>query len=307
MPERELTFPLIPSRRSSRLEVAGRTSRRRGSGSEIASSRPYRPGDSMKLVDWRASARLSTARSRDEFVVRDRLAEDAVRVLLIVDRSPSMALFPAELPWLRKPEVVLETGRMILASASAAHALVGYAEHGPQGAKVEAPRRDRGLRRQIERRLLDGASAGSGASLEHALQLVSRPSLDVPPGTFAFILSDFLPPPGSATLRRLLATGWDVIPVIIQDPIWEQSFPDVDGVTLPLADPADGRTTLVRLRRSEAQARREANELRARQLRETCLTLGLDSVTLSHADRRAIHAAFMAWAEDRRLRTRRAL
>ena len=67
-------------------------------GDEIASSRPYRRGDAIRLIDWAASARLSTARGSDEFVVRDHFAEDAVRVVVVADRSPSMALFPARCP-----------------------------------------------------------------------------------------------------------------------------------------------------------------------------------------------------------------
>ena len=43
---------------------------------------------------------------------------------------------------------------------------------------------------------------------------------------------------------------------MIQDPVWEQSFPDVGGVSVPVADARDGRVELVRL------SRREAVELR---------------------------------------------
>ena len=54
-----LTFPLLP-----RLRVAGRTfgamrSRARGYGTDLAGARPYRPGDDVRRIDWRASARLS--------------------------------------------------------------------------------------------------------------------------------------------------------------------------------------------------------------------------------------------------------
>lgn len=305
MPERELIFPLIPSRRSGRLDIAGRTSRRRGSGSEIASSRPYRRGDTVRHVDWRASARLSTARASDEFVVRDRFAEDALRVLLIVDRSPSMALFPIGLPWLHKPHVVLEAGRMILASGSAAHALLGYAEYGPGGLTFERPGRDRGLLQLIEQRLVDGTVNGGGNGLVATLELLARSSVDVPAGTFVFVLSDFLEPPIPA-LRTALATGWDVIPVIIQDPVWEQSFPDVAGIVLPLARPEGGATSLVRLRSAEARARREANERRTRELRDMFLGLGSTPVLLSRADRSGIHAAFLAWARSRTAASRTA-
>src|SRR5215470_862609 len=116
-----LAFPLIPSRRGSGLEVAGRTSRRRGSGSDIASTRAYRRGDAVKLIDWAASARLSSARGADEFVVRDHYAEDAVRVAVIIDRSPSMALYPEALPWLHKPAAVRLAGAAIVESAVAAN------------------------------------------------------------------------------------------------------------------------------------------------------------------------------------------
>jgi uncharacterized protein (DUF58 family) len=306
VPERELIFPLIPARRSGQLEIAGRTSRRRGSGNEIAGSRPYRRGDTMKLVDWRASARLSTARARDEFVVRDRLAEDAVRVMVIVDRSPSMSLFPEELPWLHKPGVVLEAGRMILASSAAAHALVGYAEHAAGGLVLEHPRRNRALSGQIALQLAGRGGGGPPDSLGRTLEALSRSTQDVPAGTFVFVLSDFLRPPNRTAWQGVVASGWDVIPVIVQDPCWEQSFPDVAGTVLPLVDPASGALSLVRLRRKEAQARRAANELRLRALGDAFFALGVDPVTLSHPDRRSIHAAFLSWAKQRSAWTRRA-
>src|SRR5262249_21376218 len=87
----DLVLPRIPSRRSRALGIAGRASRRRGSGDEIAGSRPYRRGDAIRLIDWAASARLSTARGSDEFVVRDHFAEDAIRVVVVLDRGPTMA------------------------------------------------------------------------------------------------------------------------------------------------------------------------------------------------------------------------
>ncbi|MGZ4384077.1 MAG: DUF58 domain-containing protein [Gaiellaceae bacterium] len=305
MRERELVFPLVPSRKSGGLEIAGRTSRRRGSGSEIASSRPYRRGDTMRLVDWAASARLSTAHASDEFVVRDHFAEDAVRVMVVVDRSPSMALFPDDLPWLHKAEVVQRAGLMILVSAAAAHALTGFAETSAAGVAIRSPRRDRALRAWIEGRLREGAADGPRESLDVTLETLAGSALDVPSGSFVFVLSDFLPPPSPAALRAALAAGWDLIPVIVQDPLWEQSFPRVGGVTLPLADPSSGALTLVRLRSSEAEARRVANEQRMAALHESFLSLGIDPVTLSSADWKSIHGAFLAWAEGRSAWARR--
>jgi hypothetical protein len=126
----------------------------------------------------------------------------------------------------------------------------------------------------------------------------------MPPGTFVFVISDFLPPPNRGRLTDALAAGWDVVPVVVQDPIWERSFPDVSGVTLPFADPDGDTPSLVRLSRNEVNLRRGLNEQRAARLEHTLRDLDLDPVTITSCDRRAVHAAFLAWAERRRSRLR---
>ena len=101
-----LTFPLIPVRRSTGVAFGTMRSRRRGIGSETASFREYQPGDDIRRIDWNASARLSAALGRDEFVVREHYAEQARAVYLAVDRSASMGLYPEASPWLSKPRAV---------------------------------------------------------------------------------------------------------------------------------------------------------------------------------------------------------
>lgn len=299
-PAGDLVFPLIASRRSRSLEIAGRTSRRRGSGDEIAGSRPYRRGDPIRQVDWPASARLSTAHGRDEFVVRDHFAEDAVRVVVVVDRAPSMSLYPDSLPWLHKPAAVREAVGMIVASAVTAAGLIGFADVGAEEARLDRPRRDPAARRAMEGRLRTAVADGPADSLDRAFGLLLRHgAYAVPPGTFVFVLSDFLPAPEHGTLRSALAAGWDVVPVVLQDPRWERSFPDVSGVTVPLSDPVDRTLALVRLSRGEARERRHANESRVAALERTLSSLGLDAVTLTTHDRRAIHSAFLGWADRR--------
>jgi uncharacterized protein (DUF58 family) len=300
----DLVFPLIPSRRGGALDVAGRTSKRRGGGVEVASSRPYRRGDPIRLVDWAASARLSTARGVDEFVVRDTFAEDAVRIVVVVDRSPSMALFPDWLPWLDKQTAVREAGRMIVASGGAVNGLIGYAAADARDTRLVPARRDNAQRHEIEQRLETGRADGPPDSLDRSLTLLSRKAGIAPPGTFVFLLSDFLPPPSPARLRDARAAGWDIVPVVFQDPVWERSFPDVSGVTLPLSDPVDGAVVLVRLSRAEARARRGLNEERAARLDQALHDLDLDPVTITSSDRRSVYSSFVAWAEGRRARLR---
>ncbi len=119
-------FPLVPKFRVSGLPFGGVTSLRRGHGSDVAGSRAYVRGDPLSTIDWRASARLSTARGRDEFVVRERYAEEAARVVVLCDYSPSMALYAPPYPWLSKPAVVRSATELIVQSALAGHAAVAY-------------------------------------------------------------------------------------------------------------------------------------------------------------------------------------
>ncbi len=299
----DLVFPLIPLRRGAGLEVAGRATRRRGSGSDIASTRAYRRGDAIKLVDWAASARLSTARGSDEFVVRDHYAEDAVRVVIVLDRGPSMALCSEGLPWLRKPDAVKVVGSAIVASAAATSALLGFAEVGDE-VWIEHPRRDPTLRLAIERRVADGEPDGEVESLDLAIVELARHPTRFPAGTFVFLVSDFFPPPSPDSMRRALSCGWDLVPVLVQDPLWERSFPEIAGIALPLADPASGAVSLVRLSRRAAQARRDENERRSTRLEESLDELGLDWVSVTTSDPREIRAAFLRWADGRVSRLR---
>jgi uncharacterized protein (DUF58 family) len=56
MPVTEVVFPLTPRRRLIGLSFGGMRSARRGTGSDVAGSRPYRPGDDIDNIDWAASA-----------------------------------------------------------------------------------------------------------------------------------------------------------------------------------------------------------------------------------------------------------
>jgi uncharacterized protein (DUF58 family) len=292
----EPSFPLLSRRRGTGLIGGTRRSVHRGGGFEIASARPYRRGDSVRAIDWKASARVSSARLSDEFIVREHFAEDHPRVVLVVDRRPSMSLYPAELPWLNKPAAVAVSGRMIVESALAAQGLPGYLDLADRRAPRWVPPNRQANAEVIrdEELARPGYTAGED-NLVTALRHLERSRSDVPPGSFVFVLSDFLVPPPRALWHVAGSLGWDVVPVLVQDPTWEQSFPDVSGFMLPLARP-------VRLRRREVRERRAANEQRLAQLLETFAQFEIDPVLLSSADPLDVLDAFMRWHERRRNR-----
>ena len=95
---------------------------------------------------------------------------------------------------------------------------------------------------------------------------------------------------------------WDIVPVVIQDPTWEQSFPDVEGSSCRCAIPAaaacrphdcGGRRSL----------RAEITTARAREsLLETFRFVDIDPVVVTSSDPADILAEFLLWADLRRTR-----
>jgi len=297
-----LTFPLVPRRRVIGLSYGTMKSLRRGSGTDVAGSRPYRPGDDMDSIDWAASARLSTARGSDEFVVRERFAEEAPKVVIVCDRRPEMACYGPPLPWLDKPKAMRTVVELVLASAGAAGGFVGYLDYADGEPHWRQPKGDRKLIELRDPRLWSTEYDGPPDWLERSIDHLASHTRAVTPGTFVFLLSDFIPTPSTDVWLSAIEHRWDVVPIVIQDPTWEQSFPDVDGIVVPMRDPRAGSVSSVRMRRKEVVARREENVRRTTGLLDTFRELDIDPVAVTSADRGAILAEFLLWTELRRTR-----
>jgi hypothetical protein len=225
-------------------------SSRRGGRSDPVSSRPYHPGDDLRLLDRHASARLSAARGMPELVVRQHFAQESARAVVLVDRAPTMRLYPS--PWLSKPAAVAVATALIEASAWRAR---------------------------------------SPFELRDSLE-------GLPAGTFVFVVSDFLEPRPASFWDEALARRLDPVPVIVQDPVWERTFPEASGVVLPVVD--GRRVRPVRLTRREAAVRRRLNEERFEALLEDFAGLGLESVVLGSSADADVLESFLAWADTRR-------
>lgn len=297
------TFPLVPRRRHVGIAFGAHRSPRRGPGSDVAGARPYRPGDRIGSIDWHASARLSSTRDRDEFVVREFFAEEAPRAVVIRDRRPSMALYAPPFPWLSKPAAATEAARAIVDSAFAERGYAGQLEWRREPVWL-TPRGER-ERWRLDELADDAEHDAPDGSVARALAHLERFRGDVPTGSFVFVISDFLAEVPTGAWLRALGRGWDLVPVVVQDPTWEQSFPAVGSVQIPIADPAGGRIAIVRVGAREALERRRANEDRLARLLDGFRVLGLDPVLVGTSDPDGVRAAFALWAESRSAARRR--
>jgi uncharacterized protein (DUF58 family) len=291
----EVTFPLAPRRKFAGLPFGGMTSVRRGAGSDVAGSRPYIPGDDARAIDWASSARLSSAHGTDEFIVREYLAEEAPRVVMLSDRRPAMSLFPRPLPWLDKPEAMRQAGGLIVEATLAARGFFGYLDLGGPDAEWVPPR----THHELPGAALAGSFDAQEDNLEQAFTFLAESQPTLPAGTFLFVLSDFLMPFAMDAWIAALERRWDIVPVVIQDPVWERSFPDVGGVAVPFHDYTKGKFVSVRLSDGEASTIREENEARAAELLALFRTLDLGPVLVTTSDRADIFNAFLEWADER--------
>jgi uncharacterized protein (DUF58 family) len=286
-------FELVPRLRFAGSPLGRRRSARRGRGDEMAGARPYRPGDLVAHIHWPASARLSAARGTDEFVVRQFYADEAPRVALALDRRRGMATRDPTLPWLDKQSAVEAVVDLVALSAFAEGADLAIADG--TGA---APRWSHAAGRVRKPR---GDFDAPEQSLRLSLEALLRRSPELPAGSFVFAVSDFLVPIPAETWLRLRAFGWDVVPVVVQDPMWEQSFPAVGGVVLPFVDADTGGSRDIWLSAADARRRGEENRRRL----ETIVTrfghLGYDPVVVGTSDPFAISALFGRWADHRRV------
>jgi uncharacterized protein (DUF58 family) len=294
-----VSFPLIPRGRLIGLSFGTMRSLRRGTGSDVAGARPYRPGDDVRTIDWAASARLSSARDSDEFVIRERYADEAPRVLIVCDRRPEMSFFSPPLPWVDKAEAMRQAALLIMESAAFVGGFVGYLDHADGDPYWIPPRGARRLWELMEERLPSQQFSAPSDTLQRALGHLAEHRRAVAAGAFVFCLSDFIPSPPEEMWVAAQENRWDVVPVVIQDPTWEQSFPDVAGIEVTLRDPRTGRAAPVRLRRREAAGRRRANEERLAALLQGFAAVDIDPVLISSSDRAEILGSFLEWADAR--------
>jgi uncharacterized protein (DUF58 family) len=290
-------FPLVPRRRVVGLAFGGVRSVRRGGGSDVASTREYRPGDDVAWMDWAASARLSAARGTDEFIVKERYADEAPRVVVVADRRPSMSIRASELRRLDKPRALLGALELIGESAMAARSLTGYIDYAEGEPYWRPPRSET----RAEKGTFDRAFGAPRDTVTQALEFLGEHRRDLPTQAFVFVLSDFIVPPDPAAWQRALEHRWELVPVMIQDPVWERSFPDVGGLTVAYADPRSGSVHPVYVTRREARRLRDAHEARWDGLVQAFRSLGVEPVAVHAHDLGDVLGAFLRWADLRQM------
>ena len=218
----------------------------RGRGIEFQDVREYQPGDDVRTIDWRVTARLGVTYLRRHHEERE------LTMLLLVDESAS-----AQVGSRRRTRSELSAQVAAVLALTAAHAndRVGAAFFSGGLGRMVAPRKGRRHALRVLGELLaaraDGATTDLGAALDALEPLLPRRVVLV-------ILSDFYTSGYQLPLARL-ARKHEVICMQLRDSI-EQALPAVGLVRL--RDPESG--VIVTVDASSVAVREMVAERRAR-------------------------------------------
>jgi uncharacterized protein (DUF58 family) len=238
----------------------------KGSGISFEEVREYQPGDDIRGIDWKVTARMG-----HPFVKRF-IEERELTVMLLLDASASMSFgsFDAS-----KREVAAEVAALLTLCAVGSNDKIGLVLTSDI---VEACLPPRKTTRHALRLIRDlfvfkptrpGTNVGIG--LDYLLKILKRRAL-------VFIFSDFLDGSHDKALKRA-AHRHDVVAVKIEDPL-DVAWPDVGLVET--VDLESGRTMLIDtsdadFRASHASRRRDS-DLAFEQLAKAH---GIDVLTVS--------------------------
>ena len=241
-----------------------------GRGYEFSHVRPYHPGDDVRAIDWKVTAR------RDAPYVRQFVEERDMVAVLVVDVSASGRFGPGE-P--HAGGVAAEIAAAVAFAAVRMNDRVALVLASDRVEEVVPPGSGRKHVIRLLGDLLTHRPEGSGTDLVPALRWVARAGL---PRGAVFLVSDFIRPGPRGPLRRALGRvgrRHDLVAVRLTSPA-AAGLPDVGW--MEMTDPESGRRVV--LDTGAARVRRAFRKRIVRARAETAALLGEAGADLLDVD-----------------------
>lgn len=197
----------------------------KGRGMEFDEVRPYQPGDEVRSIDWKV-----TARTGEPFVKRY-VEERELTVMLLVDASASGQFGTVNR---FKREIAAELAAVLAFSAITNNDKVGLLIFTDRLELYIAPRKGRRHVLRLIRDLLAFEPVGRRTDLKLGLDTINHM---LKRRGIIFLISDFLAPPESyRPVLQITNRRHDVIAVTLNDPREVAEWPDVGLVALEDAE-----------------------------------------------------------------------
>ncbi|HEY5713937.1 MAG TPA: DUF58 domain-containing protein [Candidatus Gracilibacteria bacterium] len=246
----------------------------KGRGVEFSDIREYAPGDDMRMIDWRTSAK------KDELYVKKFQETRELSMIFLIDGSGSM-FFGSEHH--TKIDILLHTVAMLALSALKSNDRVGAFFFQEDIIEMILPRKGRShfwrLLSAVEALKTHMIYAKSNTT--KALQHIHKTRLS---RSIIFLLTDQIDPHDETLIKwlRITASRHDLVVGKITDPL-EQSFPQ-SGL-FHLEDPETGEKALIDFSHTASRQRFEKAMKKGREEeRKLFKKLGIDVLELSHVN-----------------------
>jgi uncharacterized protein (DUF58 family) len=245
----------------------------RGVGIEFEEVRDYAPGDDVKSIDWKVSARLGRP-----FVKRFREEREMI-VMLLVDLSASGRFGTLAA---NKQELAAETAAILAFNAIRNNDKVGALLFTDQVERYIPPQKGSGHVWRVIKEIFAHQPQHTGTDISGAVGFLGRVCRK---RATAFVISDFIVPRGAALVDRRMrsvARKHELIHILISDP-GEFRLPaagivtvqDLESGRLLQIDASHGKT-----REAYARSRQLAYQSVVQQFR----TAGLDCIEIRTTD-----------------------
>jgi uncharacterized protein (DUF58 family) len=199
----------------------------KGRGLSFASVRPYVPGDDVRSIDWKVTARAGTP------FIKEFVEERELTMMLVIDGSASVFFGTQDR---QKRDFAAELGAILAYTANFNNDKAGLLIFSEEVEHYIPPKKGRNHILRLIRDLLTIETSGRGTDLGLALRTVNRL---LKRGAIVFLLSDFLMPVESYQ-RDLLITSrqHETINIVLSDPL-EEVIPDVGIMGVQDAETGD--------------------------------------------------------------------
>lgn len=181
----------------------------RGSGMEFEEVREYAPGDDVKSIDWKVSARLGRP-----FIKRYREERELI-VMLLVDLSASFRFGTRET---MKQEIAAEIAAILAFNAIRNNDKVGAILFTDQVERYIPPKKGSGHVFRVIKEVFTFQPHYTGTNVAEAVAFLGRVCRK---RSTAFLISDFILPAGNPVVDRKMrsaARKHELINILISDP-----------------------------------------------------------------------------------------
>lgn len=240
----------------------------RGRGAHFDGVRPYEPGDDVRAMDWKVSARTG------EPHIKQFSEERELAVMLVIDDSGSMRFGSPTTKRERAAEFAAAAALVAMRGGDRVGALVAH----DAGVTFVPPKRGRNHALRVVRAVLSQDAGLRGTDLPGALEMTLS---GLKQRGIVFVLSDFLGEPETySRALSLVARRHDTVAVVSGDPL-ERRWPDAGLVAL--RDAETGAQLLIDAgdRRWRTAFERQAAALDAAR-RQTIARAGVELLPLPH-------------------------